>query len=188
MGVRNFLVDGVSGVGKTAVANELHRRGFQAIHGDRELAYKGDPDTGLPVAPPAGGPTASWFSEHHIWDLEKVKAYIASQDVPVTFFCGSSRNRSKFIHLLDGVFILEVDRETMEQRIDERVARDPTDFGGTLDERDVIARMFETREAFPTAATPIHAVDPITQVVDAILSKSGINDDEVAGQGGPEVR
>lgn len=187
MGVRNFLVDGVSGAGKTAVANELHRRGFHAIHGDRELAYKGDPDTVMPVAPPAGGPTANWLFEHHVWDLEKVRAYIARQDVPVTFFCGSSRNRSKFIDLLDGVFILEVDRETMERRIDERVARDPTDFGGTLDERGVIARMFETREVFPTTATIIHADGPITQVVDAILSKCGIKDDEVAGQGGPEV-
>ncbi|MBJ7411865.1 MAG: hypothetical protein JHD15_16075, partial [Phenylobacterium sp.] len=45
MGVRNFLIEGVSGAGKTAVATELQRRGYQAIHGDRELAYRGDPET-----------------------------------------------------------------------------------------------------------------------------------------------
>src|SRR5215813_13931096 len=47
MGVRNYLIAGVSGAGKTAVCTELQRRGYQAIDGDDELAYQGDPDTGL---------------------------------------------------------------------------------------------------------------------------------------------
>ena len=49
MGVRNYLIEGVSGTGKTAVCTELQRRGYQAIHGDRELAYQGDPETGTPT-------------------------------------------------------------------------------------------------------------------------------------------
>jgi broad-specificity NMP kinase len=40
----NFLIDGVSGTGKTSVCKELERRGYQAIHGDRELAYQGAPE------------------------------------------------------------------------------------------------------------------------------------------------
>ncbi len=35
MGKRNYLIDGVSGAGKTAVCTELQRCGYQAIHGDR---------------------------------------------------------------------------------------------------------------------------------------------------------
>jgi predicted ATPase len=58
MGRRNYLIEGVSGVGKTAVYTELQRRGYQAIHGDRELVYRGDPETGLPTAPETGTPTA----------------------------------------------------------------------------------------------------------------------------------
>lgn len=42
VGVRNYLVEGVSGTGKTSVCEELNRRGYHAIHGDRELAYQGD--------------------------------------------------------------------------------------------------------------------------------------------------
>ena len=49
MGRRNYLIEGVSGTGKTAVCTELERRGYQAIHGDRELVYRGDPETGLPT-------------------------------------------------------------------------------------------------------------------------------------------
>src|SRR5205823_3768745 len=100
MGVRNYLIEGVSGAGKTAVCTELQRRGYQAIHGDRELAYRGDPETGLPTAPETGTPTApetgtptaTWMSEHQIWDVEKVQAFVANQEEAVTFFCGSSRN------------------------------------------------------------------------------------------------
>src|SRR5262252_10183127 len=86
MGKRNYLVEGVSGAGKTAVCTELHRRGYQAIHGDRELVYRGDPETGLPAAPEMDTPTATWMSEHQIWDVEKVQAYVANQEEPVTFF------------------------------------------------------------------------------------------------------
>jgi len=40
VGVRNFLIEGVSGTGKTSVCGELKRRGYHAINGDRELAIK----------------------------------------------------------------------------------------------------------------------------------------------------
>jgi adenylate kinase family enzyme len=171
MGVRNYLIEGVSGAGKTAVATELQRRGYQAIHGDRELAYRGDPQTGVPIAPETCPPTASWISEHHMWDLEKVKAYIANQDEAVTFLCGGSRNFSKFIDLLDGVFLLEVDFDTMNRRIDERVALDPTDFGGKAEERELITRLYATKEHVPKSAMSIDATAPIARVVDDILSK-----------------
>lgn len=176
MGVRNFLIEGVSGAGKTAVATELQRRGYQAIHGDRELAYRGDPETGLPVAPETDPPTVLWMSEHHIWDVEKVKAYVANQDEPLTFFCGGARNFPKFIDLLDGVFILEVDRETMNRRIDERVARDPTDFGGRPEERDLIARLYATQGDVPKRGVRIDATAPIATVVDEILAQCGAAD------------
>ena len=85
MGRRNYLIEGVSGAGKTAVCTELQRRGYQAIHGDRDLVYRGDPETGLPTAPETGTPTATWISEHQIWDVEKVQTFVASQEEAATF-------------------------------------------------------------------------------------------------------
>ncbi len=73
------------------------------------------------------------------------------------FFCGSSRNFSKFVDLLDGVFVLDVDRETMMKRIDERVAVDPTDFGATQEERDLILRLHETKQDIPKIGNVIDA-------------------------------
>lgn len=54
MGIRNYLIEGVSGTGKTSVCNELRRRGYHAIHGDRKVAYRGDPETGKPTELPSG--------------------------------------------------------------------------------------------------------------------------------------
>lgn len=182
MGVRNYLIEGVSGAGKTAVAIELCRRGYHAIHGDRELAYPGDPETGLPLAPQTDPPTANWISGHHIWDVEKVKAHVADRDEALTFFCGASRNSSKFVDLFDGVFVLEVDFDTMRRRIDARAALDPTDFGGTPEESGLIARLYATKEDVPQNAISIDAIAPIARVVDDILSKCGAADEGTGRQ------
>ncbi len=48
VGVRNYLIEGVSGTGKTSVCEELQRRGYHAVHGDRELASLGSPVSGSP--------------------------------------------------------------------------------------------------------------------------------------------
>ena len=163
------MIEGVSGAGKTAVCTELQRRGYRAIHGDRQLVYRGDPETGLPMAPEAGTPTAKWMSEHHIWDVGKVKALVTNQDEAVTFFCGNSRNFSKFIDLFDGVFVLDVDLDTMNRRIDERVALDPTDWGGKPEEKELAARLHRTKEDIPSGGIVIDATQPLVNVVDEIL-------------------
>jgi thymidylate kinase len=103
--------------------------------------------------------------------VEKVQAFVANQEEAVTFFCGSSRNFAKFIDLFDGVFVLEVDLDTMNRRIDERVALDPTDFGGKPEERELIARLYATKEDVPKSGVVIDATVPIKRVVDEILRK-----------------
>ena len=115
------------------------------------------------------------MSEHQIWDVEKVQAYIANQEEAVTFFCGGSRNFAKFIDLFDGVFVLEVDLDTMNRRIDERVALDPTDFGGKPEERELAVRLHQTKEDIPKNGIIIDATAPLARVVDEILRLSDAN-------------
>jgi hypothetical protein len=59
----------------------------------------------------------------------------------------------------------------MNRRIDERVALDPTDFGGKPEERELIARLYATKEDVPKNAISIDTSAPIARVVDDILSK-----------------
>lgn len=164
MGRRNYLIEGGSGTGKTAVCNELRRRGFHAINGDRELAYQGDPETGEPV----GGITGVAVHGHHLWRVEQIRAMAADQREALTFFCGGSRNLAKFIDLFDGVFVLEVDLETLQRRLDER-PRD--EWGGRKTERELIEHLHGTREEIPPGGIAIDATAPLTQVVDDILRR-----------------
>jgi AAA domain-containing protein len=161
MGVRNYLIEGVSGTGKTSVCKELQRRGYYAINGDNELAYQGDPDVGKP--------TDSFGHGHHIWHVGKVRTLVANHDEAVTFFCGGSRNFSCFVDLFDGVFVLEVDLDTLNRRLDERTE---DEWGGRQTERELILRLHRTKEDIPKNGIVIDATAPLARVVDEILRQS----------------
>jgi thymidylate kinase len=159
MGLRNYLIEGVSGTGKTSVCHELRKRGRHAINGDNELAYQGDPKTGEPVDGLA--------HEHHIWNVEKVRALVADQSHAASFFCGGCRNFSSFIDLFDRVFVLEIDRDTLTRRL---AQRPETEWGGRPAERRLIRRLHATKEDTPKGVV-IDATAPLERVVDEILEK-----------------
>jgi thymidylate kinase len=165
VGVRNYLVEGVSGSGKTSVCRELNRRGFHAINGDRELAYQGDPETGEPVE--------DSLHEHHMWDVARVQALVADQHERVTFFCGGSRNFSQFIDLFDETFVLDVDLDTLLRRLEQR----PQDeWGSKQSEHDLIVRLHRTKEDIPRAGIVIDATRSLADVVNEILRHAGETD------------
>ncbi len=164
MGVKNYLIEGVSCAGKTTVCHELHRRGCHTIHGDRELAYWGDLKTGEPVD--------GSVDEHRawMWDVEKVRALVADQSHVATFFCGGSRNSDRFISLFDEVFVLEIDLDTLNQRL---AARPKDEWGGTASEGESFARLqHATKEGLPTNAIIIDATAPLSRIVDTILENT----------------
>lgn len=160
MGNRNYLIEGVSGTGKTSVCDELARRGYHAINGDTELAYQGDPVTGDPLD--------GLSHTHHIWNVDKVKALVTDKSIAASFFCGGSRNFSRFIDLFDQVFVLEIDLDTLNQRL---AARPETEWGGRSPEQKLIRRLHATKEDIPKSGITIDATAPIEHVVDAILEK-----------------
>ncbi len=157
MAKRNYLVEGVSGTGKSSVCNELRKRGYKAVNGDRELAYQGDPETGKL--------THGYGHEYHIWDVEKVREIAANREDEVTFFCGGSRNFDRFLDLFDKVFVLDVDTETLKRRLDSRAV---DDWGGNKKEKELILRLHATKEDIPEGMI-IDAARPLSEVVDAIV-------------------
>ena len=158
MGRRNVLVECVSCSGKTSVAEELQRRGHDVVHGDRALAYRGDPVTGSPVE--AGG------HENHLWRVERVRVLVADWSVPVTFFCGGSRNWPAFIGLFDAVVVLQVDRATLERRLAQRPAGD---WGSAPQEREEVLRLHARGDDVPPGAA-VDAARPLDEVVDDLLA------------------
>ena len=163
MGKRNYLIEGVSGTGKTSVCHELRRRGYVAVNGDRELrdmAYRESQKT--------AGFSNEAEAQHasNLWNVEKVKELAANHDSEVTFFCGGSRNFQQFIDVFDEVFILEVDAKTLNERLDNR----PDDWGKSKNQRELILRLHTTKEDLPGNGVALDATQPLASVVDKILS------------------
>ena len=171
MGKRNYLIEGVSGTGKTSVCQELRGRGYVAINGDRELRYQGAPTTGEKTEGVGHGlppfVSAEMCHAQNMWDVEKVRRLAANQDDEATFFCGGSRNFKQFIDLFDEIFILDVDAETLNERLDNRP---DDDWGKRKSERELILRLHATKEDIPSSGIVIDATQPLVRVVDEILS------------------
>jgi dihydrofolate reductase len=111
--------------------------------------------------------SAEMIHANNNWDVEKVKRLAANQDDEATFFCGGSRNFKQFIDLFDEIFVLDVDVETLNQRLDSRA---DNDWGKNKSERELILRLHATKEDIPNSGIVIDATQPLVSVVDEILS------------------
>jgi gluconate kinase len=157
MAKRNYLVEGLSGTGKSSVYEELVRRGYTAITTDRAWAYSADPDTRLP-----GGPIGhdTWM-----WDRQKAVGELESPEPDVLFVCGSSRNRDHFLPYFTKVFNLRIDDDTMRRRLEARTEDDwPLGQAGV----ELMLELNRSDEG-PAGATDVDATQPLDKVVDEIL-------------------
>ncbi|MCU1674460.1 MAG: P-loop NTPase protein [Frankiales bacterium] len=154
-----------------SVAEELQRRGYQVVHGDRELKYRGDGRTGVPVPEPASFPDdaarAAWTSAHLCWPVDRVRALVEDRTEASTFFCGGSRNWHQFVHLFDLVVVLDVDLDTRHRRLDERPGDEWADRGRDA-ERELAVRLHASREDLPPGSC-VDASQPLARVVDEVL-------------------
>ena len=157
MAKRNYLVEGLSGAGKSSVYEELIRRGYTAINTDRAWAYNADPDTGLP-----GGPI---HHDNWMWDRQKAVSELESLEPEVLFVCGSSRNRDRFLPYFTKTFNLRIDDDTMRRRLQERTA-DDWPLGP-----EAIELMLELNRSDekPAGAIDVDATQPLNRVVDELL-------------------
>src|SRR5688500_11897701 len=116
MARRNYLVEGLSGAGKSSVYEELIRRAYTAVSTDRAWSYSADPETGLP-----GGPVRhdTWMRDH-----QKAVCELVSREPEVLFVCGRSRNRDRFLLYFTKVFNLRIDDDTMRRRLQARTDDD----------------------------------------------------------------
>jgi gluconate kinase len=157
---RNYLVEGLSGAGKSSVYEELTRRGSKAISTDRAWAYHADPETGLP-----GGPIRH---DNFLWDLQKAVSDLESPEPELLFVCGSSRNRDRFLPYFTKIFNLRIDDDTMRRRLQERTEDDwPLGQEGV----ELMLRLNLSDEK-PAGAIDVDATQPLNQVVDELLRLS----------------
>ena len=147
MARRNYLVEGLSGAGKSSVYEELIRRGYKAISTDRAWKRGADPDTGS------------------MWDRQRAISELESPEPDVLFVCGSSRNRDVFLPYFTKIFNLRIDDDTMRRRLQERTNND---FGKQSEEVELMLTLNRSDEK-PAGAIDVDATQPLQQVVDELL-------------------
>ena len=142
MAKRNYLVDGLSGAGKSSVYEELIQRGYKAISTDR-----------------------AWKYGNAMWDQQKAVSELESPDPDVLFVCGSSRNRDRFLPYFTKVFNLRIDDDTMRRRLAERTNNE---FGKQPEEVELMLTLNRSDEKL-AGAVDVDATQPLRQVVDELL-------------------
>jgi gluconate kinase len=157
MAQRNYLVEGLSGAGKSSVYEELIQRGYMAVTTDRAWKYHAHPDTGLP------GRAGRY--DNAMWDAQKALSELESPEPEVLFVCGSSGNRDRFLPYFTKIFNLRIDDDTMRRRLQERTNND---FGKQPEELELMLTLNRS-DAKPAGAIDIDATQPLHQVVDELL-------------------
>jgi hypothetical protein len=164
MARNNYLVNGVSGTGKTAVGRELRRRGCLVVDADDDLAYFGDPVT---LQPTNAESQANW-----LWDEQRTRSLLADSGPEDLFVCGGAINEDRFWHLFAAVFTLVTDDETLRHRLtsrpDEGLCKQPDYVAAQL-----LLNRTEPALAKSRGAILIDATRPLADVVDAILDRVG---------------
>lgn len=157
MAKRNYLVEGLSGVGKSSVYEEPIRRGHNAISTDRAWAYNADDDTGL-TRGPVGHDT--W-----VWDQQEAARELESPEPELLFVCGSSRNSDRFLPYFTRVFNLRIDDATMRRRLE---ARTDDDWPLGQEGVELMLELNRRGDRLP-GAIDVDATRPLDQVVDELL-------------------
>lgn len=156
----NYLIEGISGTGKTEVCYELQRRGYKAVEADEAFGFYGDPKTGQPTKEKS---QLNW-----IWDKNKVEE-VLNNKTDIIFVCGGAMNQNEFMHYFAEVFTLQVNDKTLKNRL---LSRTNNDFGKHPEDLD---RQLEWNKGVIEYAKQrgtilIDATKPVADVVDEILS------------------
>jgi hypothetical protein len=77
---QNYLVEGLSGAGKSSVYEELIRRGYRAVSTDRAWNVPGASSLDLAL-----------------WDEQKALTELESRESDMVFVCGSGGNRDTHV-------------------------------------------------------------------------------------------
>lgn len=171
-------VTGISGSGKSAVLQELRRRGHQAVGVDEDGYGRWlDRRTGEERPYPVDSKTLDpheWYADHDwVLDVNKIaelKKY-ADRDATLVFLCGVAAGDAEAWEYFDVVCALVIDEATIRARID---LRDDS-FGKRPHELDQVLAWnvgyADTYQGF--GAVLVDATKPLPVVVDAVIAAAG---------------
>ncbi len=122
-----YLIFGLSGTGKSTIAQRLCELGYIAIDtdNDKQLADWVDLATGQRVKDFPGFPLSeAWLRTHRWrWDAERFNELHRPSSHRAIFFCGGAENIEDFFSKFHLRFALYADNDTIEHRLTTRHSR-----------------------------------------------------------------
>lgn len=108
-----ILITGLAGTGKSTIARELTRRGFDAIDAS-------DPEWSewkrvRPAGSDSEGPRDEW-----LWQLEQVRLFLQEQMSGLVFVTGCAANQGELYAEFDHIMLLTASPERMIERLEPR--------------------------------------------------------------------
>jgi adenylate kinase family enzyme len=165
------LITGMSGAGKSTIAEVLARRGLTSIDADGDPLLARSVDLDGNVVEDLSVPDFAWLARHHwAWDPARLDELIAAAGPTTLYVCGGAENELELADRFTQVFLLEMDEPTMLARLD-APSRD-NEWGRIGDTREYLRRRLPVIQGRLRAsgAIPVDARQPLGQVVNAILA------------------
>jgi dephospho-CoA kinase len=149
--MKRVLLTGMSGVGKSAVAERLSELGYKTVETDY-----------------AGFSMVDERGNQH-WDVDRIRQLLATEDVDVLFVVGSDDNQVLFYSDFDHIVLLSAPRDVMVERL---ASRTNNRFGKSPDEMAKILADLEKFEPMMrrSATHEIDTSKPLDRVIEEILS------------------
>lgn len=169
-----FYITGTPGTGKTTIQKELVSRGYEAL--DLDQHRFGGPvnlESGeRTTVPSIEDRSPDWF-ERHEWRVSQSGVEELKQeatDINI-YLCGVTETEHLVWDLFDRIFYLNVDEQTLIDRI---LSRNDNDFGKGEGELEIILERYRAaQEKLATLdVVVIDANDSINKAVDSIIRES----------------
>lgn len=170
--MKKIFITGMAGSGKSTLAAELKRRGVRVVDFDEVegLCSWKNKLTGED-ADYHPGIGKDWL-ESHDWecDIDRLSKLVDSeQGDGVIVFVGVMGNQAKFLDLFDKVYLLQIDEETLIERLTNRITND---FAQDYSERQYL---LELRKKFDSdtiqaGAVPLAATESVQSLADRIVT------------------
>jgi shikimate kinase len=166
--MQRILLTGISGTGKSTLAEALAALGYKAVDADTAawcdwVAVESDNDEyGSPVEP-----TRDWM-----WREERMAALLATDDAALLFVSGCAPNMRHFLPQFDMIILLSASNDVIAERLATRTnneyGKDPAETARVLSQKQTVEphlRRIATHE--------IDTGMPLVEVVATVLGLIG---------------
>lgn len=168
--MKKYYITGISGNGKSTIAQKLKENGISAIDIDEDKLCRWINKSSKEISHWHPGLNKEFFKNHdYVCDQEKLFSIMEGMKDPVVVV-GLADNQKDFINRFDKVFLFQSNPKILFERIKDRI---DNDFGKHEEEQKMILGWYKSfeKETLEQGAIAIDTSKPIDEVYNNLLKK-----------------